>query len=122
MYFTNTLKNELTTCLKNARFEIHLIALIEIQAFWQFIAAILQQKFLAILLKRCGNTGFRMQNSIAGILAILYEFWRYCSDSDNITAILAILPETVNSSMLIYALMESNLSLKSIFYYNITFS
>ena len=51
----------------------------EIKALYkQYIAAILHQQFLAILLQRCGNTGFRMQISIArvrvGVLRQYFDF------------------------------------------------
>ena len=65
---------------------------------------VLQQQLLAILLQRCGNTGFHMQIS----------FWQYCSNSGNIAAILAVYASTL---MHMYALMESSLSLKYTFYY-----
>ena len=86
--------------------------LIEIQAFWQYIAATVSGNIAAILLQRCCNTGFRMQIS----------FWQYCSNSfwqycRNIAAMLQYMPETVCTLMHMYALMESSFSLKYIFYY-----
>ena len=45
------------------------------------------------------------------------SFWQYCSNSGNIAAILAILPETMCALMHMYALMNQAYLLKYTFYY-----
>ena len=52
---------------------------------------------------------------------VLPEFRQYCHNSGKTAAVLAILPETAYTLMLIYALMESFLSLKYIFYFRSCF-
>ena len=107
-------------------------AIIEIQAFWQYIAAILQQQFLEKLRQYCCNVAtildFACKLVSGNIAAILQQQFltillQCCNVaaildfacklvSGNIAAIPAILPETVCTLMHMYALMESSSSLK----------
>ena len=50
-------------------------------------------------------------------LSEVLSFWQYCSNSGNIAAILAILPETMCALMHMYALMNQAYLLKYTFYY-----